>query len=837
MASIGTFPFVLGHETAGRVVEVGADCSVSVGSRVVLDPCIPCLPRGIDPLCANCARGWTSSCLNLDSRIVSSGRSLGFTQDLGGGWAESVLAHESMIHPLPEAIEDRGASLYEPVSIACHGLMRAMPADGEPVLIVGAGIIGLAALAALRGLFPGSAVTVLARHAHQGAAAAACGADHVVLSDPGNGHWEELASLSGSRVVGRKRHQMLMGGFPYVVEAVGSPQSVTESLRAVAHRGTVLLLGAAGISEVDLTPVWYKEAALVGSIDHTVDASSSPGLAGGPGPPFGRPRTRRTVRRPVARLRRRDTRVLHSRTTGRPSRRPSTGTPPTPSRWCSDPRSRTPGPARHRGRGPLPIAPHFEGASTVGPGPAQAPSVRCRCGCPRRRGDRRRPRCCRSDGSSGHLVRCWSIVISLAVATPTLALDPPAGASASAVTSATPGPAAAYRCSFNVNTDAFTGADGTASAIGWLGDHNSVVTCLGGTFLVQDGPGICSRTTASASTTGSAPPGPTPTATCPAQVTTFDDRRRRRLHHRVRRHGWSSVGNPFVAVYSRVRVANPTGHTVTADPEASPSLIPLDSGSRRGGRHTTPSTTTTSCVSDRFGSASPWPNAQALAAAGGFDQHFAHMRAFWNAQLAAIARISVPDAALVDAYKSGFISTQIARSGDALDTGVNGYESEFSHDVIGILTNLFTQGYFTDAHALLTEARERRGVPGPVRGRSLDLRGAVGRLPVEDGRHGPSSPRTSPRRVPPEPPNRASRMPPTRSPPTARDRWGRWRPRTTSTPRDTGPPTTTRRCSGWPPTATSPPPSATRPRRPGPTAEYRQPPRRHQLRARADDQP
>ena len=45
----------------------------------------------------------------------------------------------------------------------------------------------------------------------------------------------------------------------------------------------MLLLGAAGISEVDLTPIWYKEAALVGSIDHTVDASSAPGLAGGTG--------------------------------------------------------------------------------------------------------------------------------------------------------------------------------------------------------------------------------------------------------------------------------------------------------------------------------------------------------------------------------------------------------------------------------------------------------------------------------------------------------------------------------------------------------------------------
>ena len=283
LASIGTFPFVLGHETAGRIVETGPGCSLATGTRVVVDPCIPCLPRGIDPPCANCARGWSSSCLNLDSRILSSGRSLGYTMDLGGGWADTVLAHESMLHPLPDAIAERGASLYEPVSIACHGLLRAEPADGEPVLVVGAGIIGLAALAALRGLYPRCEVTVLARHAHQAEAASACGADHVVRSEPDNSHWEALADLSGARVVGRTRHKMLMGGFPYVVEAVGAAQSVTEALRAVSNRGTVLMLGAGGISEVDLTPIWYKEVALVGSIDHTVDASGAPGLAGGAG--------------------------------------------------------------------------------------------------------------------------------------------------------------------------------------------------------------------------------------------------------------------------------------------------------------------------------------------------------------------------------------------------------------------------------------------------------------------------------------------------------------------------------------------------------------------------
>jgi threonine dehydrogenase-like Zn-dependent dehydrogenase len=283
LTSVGSFPFLLGHEIAGRVIESGPECTYGIGTRVAIDPCISCLARGIDPPCANCARGWTSSCLNLDSRIVTSGRSLGFTSNLGGGWGDQILAHQSMLHPIPEAVPDRIACLHEPVSIACHGLLRAPPTDGDPVLVVGAGIIGLATVAALKGLFPDCPVTVLARHDHQARAATSCGADHVIRTELDNAHFEALATQVGARVVGRKSQVMLMGGFPYVVEAVGSPQSVTEALRAVGHRGTVLLLGAAGISEVDLTPIWYKEAALVGSIDHTVDSGSAPGLAGGPG--------------------------------------------------------------------------------------------------------------------------------------------------------------------------------------------------------------------------------------------------------------------------------------------------------------------------------------------------------------------------------------------------------------------------------------------------------------------------------------------------------------------------------------------------------------------------
>jgi hypothetical protein len=251
-----------------------------------------------------------------------------------------------------------------------------------------------------------------------------------------------------------------------------------------------------------------------------------------------------------------------------------------------------------------------------------------------------------------------------------------------------------------VDAGAFSGAYGTASEIGWEGNRQGVVTCLGGAFYVQSqintnfGFGIYTG----APTTWTLADG-----YLPAQVTTFG-------------HSGATVsitefadkvvlgGNAFVAVYCRVAVQNPSDHVVVADPNASPGLVPLNSARNVVKARASVAHDYVVAV-DRFGNDYPWPSAAALANAGSFNQHFAHMRTFWNQQLATIAGISVPDLSLVDAYRSGFIYTQIARSGNALNTGVNGYEAEFNHDVVGILANLFTQGYFSDAHALLLEAR------------------------------------------------------------------------------------------------------------------------------------
>jgi threonine dehydrogenase-like Zn-dependent dehydrogenase len=278
LRGIAEFPFELGHEIAGTIIEVGDDCPLSVGTRVALDPIIPCLPRGIDPPCANCLKGWASSCLNFDSHVTTGGRALGYTRGLGAGWAEQVLGHRSMLHPIPQGVPDKAASLHEPVSIATHGIAHHPPEEGAPILIVGGGIIGLTALLVVRAYFPDNPVTVLARYPHQAEAARACGATRVVMGS-GAGAFAELAAVTGGRAVGDGDDRMLMGGFAYVIEGAGGTSAVTDALRAADHRGTVLTLGATGIGKIDMTPIWYKQLVVVGSLDHGANPSSVIGRA------------------------------------------------------------------------------------------------------------------------------------------------------------------------------------------------------------------------------------------------------------------------------------------------------------------------------------------------------------------------------------------------------------------------------------------------------------------------------------------------------------------------------------------------------------------------------
>lgn len=144
-------------------------------------------------------------------------------------------------------------------------MLRRLPEQGAPALVVGAGSIGLAATASLRALAPSSPVTVLARHDHQARAAEALGATVV---RGGDDDVALLAEAVGGRVTGTGRAQMVWGGWPYVVEAAGSAASFELCLKVAAGHGTLLLLGALNRVKVDLLPLWFKNVDLVGSFGY-----------------------------------------------------------------------------------------------------------------------------------------------------------------------------------------------------------------------------------------------------------------------------------------------------------------------------------------------------------------------------------------------------------------------------------------------------------------------------------------------------------------------------------------------------------------------------------------
>ena len=290
----------------------------------------------------------------------------------------------------------------------------------------------------------------------------------------------------------------------------------------------------------------------------------------------------------------------------------------------------------------------------------------------------------------------------------------PAAQAASAPTVTAP----PYSCAPNgpAGNQTVYGTFGDASVLGWTGNHQAVPACLGGSFFVISGgqPGSGATTPVTGTTYGygvyddSTTTWTNADGYLPALVTTFD-RDGARISITNFGDKVTAGGHAYVAIYSRVQVTNPTGQALSIDPQASAGLIPLNQAGDTVPAHGSVNHDYV-VAADRFGGSYAWPSASALAGAGGYDQHFAHMRAYWNQQLAGIAQIvSLPDASLADAYRTGFIYTQILRSGNELRTGANGYDTEFSHDVIGILANLFTQGYTANAHGLLLRARHVSG--------------------------------------------------------------------------------------------------------------------------------
>ena len=254
----------LGHELCGEVIEVGdAVTRVHPGDRVALRYFSPtCRTQGIEPLCRHCQRGDYYLCENQSANLKRT--------SVGGGWSDQLLVHEDQLYRPPDMLSDEEVALLEPAAVGVHAVLQALPNPGDHVLVLGCGIIGLMTVQALRALAPEAHVTALARYPFQAEAARRLGAHEVRTRADG---YAVTAEITGARLYrGMLGSTMALGGFDIVYDCVGTGRTVTDTLRWARAGGTVVLVGVQFKPlTVDLSPVWYQEVRLIGTMAHGIE--------------------------------------------------------------------------------------------------------------------------------------------------------------------------------------------------------------------------------------------------------------------------------------------------------------------------------------------------------------------------------------------------------------------------------------------------------------------------------------------------------------------------------------------------------------------------------------
>jgi threonine dehydrogenase-like Zn-dependent dehydrogenase len=252
----------LGHEVVGEVIEVGDDVQhLRIGDRVALQYHQNCLSTGTLPLCHFCAAGNYNFCERGE---------LQGPLPLGGGWSEEMLLPEQQLYRLPADLSDEQAVMLEPTAVALHAVLRRLPQAGERVLVIGAGTIGLLTVAVIRALAPQARVSVLARYPFQVEQATRLGAEHIIYPQDSYQGVQQATQAEAYR--GWFGNQMLLGGFDVIYDTIGSRNTLHHALRWARAGSALVLVGIdLHLMHIDMTPLWYQEISLLGSLSHGLE--------------------------------------------------------------------------------------------------------------------------------------------------------------------------------------------------------------------------------------------------------------------------------------------------------------------------------------------------------------------------------------------------------------------------------------------------------------------------------------------------------------------------------------------------------------------------------------
>ncbi|CCQ46099.1 alcohol dehydrogenase GroES-like domain protein [Pseudarthrobacter siccitolerans] len=232
---------ILGHEGVGTVTEVGSSVTtLKPGDRVIIS-CIKSCGH-----CANCKTGLYSHCLGDEG---ASGIGWIFGHLIDGTQAEYVRVPyaENSLHLLPEGVSDEQAVMLSDILPTGFeiGVQYGRVKPGDTVAVVGAGPVGLAAIATA-GLYGAATIIAIDLDRNRLEQSRGFGATHIVES--GEADWKNhvLSHTDGQ-------------GVDVAIEAVGIPATFDMCTEIVRPGGTVANVGVHGKSvELHLEKLWIQ---------------------------------------------------------------------------------------------------------------------------------------------------------------------------------------------------------------------------------------------------------------------------------------------------------------------------------------------------------------------------------------------------------------------------------------------------------------------------------------------------------------------------------------------------------------------------------------------------
>ena len=235
-------PLIMGHEAAGLIEECGSEVSgFSKGDRVTFDSTVYC------GKCSYCKKGQVNLC---DNRMVLGVSCEDYRRH--GAFAEFVTVPSHIIYKLPDTFPFEHAAMIEAVSVAVHAVGRISFDSGDKSLVVGAGMIGLLLIQAIR----------------------SAGCSEIIAVDMDNDRLNLAKKLGATQVINSQEVDALSfilnetggQGVDKSFEVVGSTPTVQLSIHAVRKGGSVVMVGnLAPEVELPLQSVVTREISLFGT--------------------------------------------------------------------------------------------------------------------------------------------------------------------------------------------------------------------------------------------------------------------------------------------------------------------------------------------------------------------------------------------------------------------------------------------------------------------------------------------------------------------------------------------------------------------------------------------